>query len=355
MSTTPRHVRLPRTLDAAGFRLLNDWQRDFPVVPRPFAQIGAEVGMAEHDVIAAYRRFVDDGLVSRVGAVFAPCRLGASALAALAAPPGRLEEVAARISREPAINHNYQREHAYNLWFVVTAASPGGLREVVAGIERDTGCAVIVLPLEEEFHIDLGFDLKTGGRARRHACHALDAGAASPAAAVPMESACALPALERDLVTALQAGLPLVAEPFAALGARAGLSAGMAMELIERWLAEGLVRRFGVVVRHHELGLGANAMCVWDVPDEVVSGLGRRLAAEPAVTLCYRRRRALPGWPYNLFCMIHGSARGEVLAARDDLAARLGLDAHPHDVLFSCRRFKQTGACYLPPREAAHA
>ncbi|ENO83635.1 AsnC family transcriptional regulator, partial [Thauera phenylacetica B4P] len=98
-------------------------------------------------------------------------RLGASALAALAAPPERLEEVAARVTREPAINHNYQREHRYNLWFVVTAASRAQLDEVVAGIERDTGCAVIVLPLEEEFHIDLGFDLKAGAQGRRpHAC-----------------------------------------------------------------------------------------------------------------------------------------------------------------------------------------
>jgi len=354
MSAMPRNICLPRALDATGFRLLNDWQRDLPVVSRPFAQIGAAVGVTEDEVIAAYRRFIDDGLVSRVGAVFAPRRLGASALAALAAPRERLEEVAARVSREPAINHNYQREHAYNLWFVVTAASPEHLRGVVAGIERDTGCAVIVLPLEEEFHIDLGFDLKAGAQGRRHVCHAHDARIASVPGAVPMESACALPALERELITALQAGLPLVAEPFAALGARAGLTEGMTMELIERWLADGLIRRLGVVVRHHELGLEANAMCVWNVPDEIVSELGRRLAAEPAVTLCYRRRRALPGWPYNLFCMIHGSARNEVRAARDELAGRLGLDAYPHDVLFSCRRFKQTGACYLPAREGAH-
>ncbi|ENO82196.1 siroheme decarboxylase subunit beta, partial [Thauera linaloolentis] len=257
-------------------------------------------------------------------------RLGASALAALAAPSERLEAVAARVSREAAINHNYQREHRYNLWFVVTAASEHDLRGVVAGIERDTGCAVIVLPLEEEYHIDLGFDL--GAERRRPACHS-----AGPA---PLPGgACTLPEIERRLATVLQAGLPLVARPYAALGEQAGLAEGMAIELIERWLADGLVRRLGVVVRHHELGLGANAMCVWDIPDEQVADLGRRLAREPAVTLCYRRRRVLLGWPYNLFCMIHGHARDEVLAARDDIAARLGLDAAPHEVLFSCRRF----------------
>ncbi|HMZ28959.1 MAG TPA: Lrp/AsnC family transcriptional regulator [Thauera aminoaromatica] len=347
----PRQAILPAALDATGFRLLNEWQRDFPLEPRPFARIAQAVGAAEEDVISAYRDLSAQGLVSRVGAVFAPRRLGASALAALAAPPERLEEVAARVTREPAINHNYQREHRYNLWFVVTAASRAQLEEVVAGIERDTGCAVIVLPLEEEFHIDLGFDLKAGGEGRRpHAGARGD----EPIARGDAEGGCALPALERKLIGALQGGLVLDARPFATLAACVGLTEGEVIACIARWVDEGLIRRFGVVVRHHELGLEANAMCVWDVPDAEVSGLGRRLAQEAAVTLCYRRRRVLPGWPYNLFCMIHGSAREEVLAARADLAARLGLDRHPHAVLFSCRRFKQTGARYLDAKDLAH-
>lgn len=342
----PRAITLPGAVDATAFRLLNEWQRGFPCEPRPFVRIGETVGLHEDEVIATYRRLIGEGVVSRVGAVFAPRRLGASALAALAAPSARLEAIAARVSREAAINHNYQREHRYNLWFVVTAASEQHLREVVAGIENDTGCDVIVLPLEEEYHIDLGFDLGTGRR--RPAGH--------PSAAAPLpDGACTLPEIERRLAAALQAGLPLVARPYAALGEQAAVTEGMAIELIERWQADGLVRRLGVVVRHHELGLDANAMCVWDIPDEQVDELGRWLARESAVTLCYRRRRALPGWPYNLFCMIHGHARDEVLAARDDIAARLGLDAAPHDVLFSCRRFKQTGARYLPEQESIHA
>ncbi|MFT3757858.1 Lrp/AsnC family transcriptional regulator [Thauera sp.] len=341
----PRAITLPGAVDATAFRLLNEWQRGFPCELQPFARIGESVGLDETEVIAAYRRLIGEGVVSRVGAVFAPRRLGASALAALAAPPAQLETVAARVSREAAINHNYQREHHYNLWFVVTAASEQHLHEVVEGIERDTGCAVIVLPLEEEYHIDLGFDLGAEGQ-RRAACHS--AGSAPPAAARTLSD------IERRLATVLQAGLPLAPRPYAVLAEQAGIAEHMAIELIEGWLADGLVRRLGVVVRHHELGLGANAMCVWDIPDEQVSELGRRLAREPAVTLCYRRRRVLPGWSYNLFCMIHGHARDEVLAARDDIAARLGLDAAPHDVLFSCRRFKQTGARYLPEKEAAH-
>ncbi|SIQ76506.1 transcriptional regulator, AsnC family [Aromatoleum tolulyticum] len=334
---------------AAGsgtFRLLNEYQRAFPLVSRPFAAIAAECGLGEDEALDALRAWQASGVVSRVGAVFAPRRIGASALAALAAPAERLEEIAARVSGVAEVNHNYQREHAYNLWFVVTAASPGRLREIVAGIEHDTGCPVIVLPLEEEFHIDLGFDLAGGGAAR--AARQESVAPAQP----PAEEACALPGLERALMRALQEGLPLESRPFDALGRKAGISEGMVFELIERWLADGIVKRFGIVVRHHELGFRANAMCVWDVPDEEVSRLGRLLAAEPAVTLCYRRRRALPGWRYNLFCMIHGRSREAVSATRDDIAGRLGLDRWAHEVLFSCRRFKQQGACYLTDADA---
>ncbi|MCK2087622.1 Lrp/AsnC family transcriptional regulator [Thauera aromatica] len=351
----PRTLCLPATVDATAFRLLNEWQRDFPLEPRPFARIAEAVGEDEASVIAAYRRLKTQGLVSRVGAVFAPRRLGVSALAALAAPPDRLAAVAERVSREAAINHNYQREHCYNLWFVVTAASRAHLDEIVGGIERDTGCAVIVLPLEEEFHIDLGFDLKAQQANCGAGCAERRERRAQPA---PPDSPGGGPALsetERRLIATLQCGLMLEPQPFARLGAAAGLDESETLGHIRRWQAEGLIRRFGVVVRHHELGLEANAMCVWDIPDAEVSALGRRLAGEAAVTLCYRRRRSLPDWPYNLFCMIHGSARDEVLAEREELARRLGLDAYPHAVLFSCRRFKQTGAQYLGTKDLAHA
>lgn len=355
----PRQVVLPDSVDAVSFRLLNEWQRDFPLVSQPFAWIARRVGSTEADVMAAYQCLRAQGLVSRVGAVFAPRRLGASALAALAAPPQRLEEIAERVSSEPAINHNYQREHRFNLWFVITAASQAQLDAVVAGIERDTGCGVIVLPLEEEFHIDLGFDLKDGAGRREIRTSARLATGEEPIA-LPDGSVSrgntgrTLAPIERQLVAALQGGLALASRPFARLGESVGLDEAGTLACIERWVDEGLIRRFGVVVRHHELGLEANAMCVWDIPDDVVSALGRQLAAEPAVTLCYRRSRVQPGWPYNLFCMIHGSARDEVLAARADLAERLDLDRYPHAVLFSCRRFKQTGARYLTAKDVLH-
>ncbi len=159
--------------------------------------------------------------------------------------------------------------------------------------------------------------------------------------------------LDRRLLALLQDGLPLVPAPYAALGRRLGLDEAEVRARLAQLQAEGVISRFGLVVRHHELGYRANAMVVWDVPDDQVREAGRKLAALDFVTLCYRRPRRLPRWPYNLFCMIHGQDREEVLAQVAEAAALTGLEGVRREVLFSTRRFKQRGACYAAPAEAA--
>jgi DNA-binding Lrp family transcriptional regulator len=311
------------------FRLLNDWQRDFPIVARPFDQLGATVGADGTAVVATLRRLQARGAISRVGAVFAPRRVGASTLAALAAPAGQIEGIAAMVSARPEVNHNYQREHRYNLWFVATAADQAELATALAAIEAETGCDVISLPLEQEYHIDLGFDLQ--GPHQKHV-------------STPGTSGREPDATERRLIAVLQSGLELVPRPFARLAEGVGMSEEEVLARIAGWLDEGLIKRFGVVVRHHELGYRANAMVVFDVADGDVDRVGRQLAGEPGVTLCYRRRRCLPHWPYNLYCMVHGRSRAEALPVIERLSRLAGV---PGEALFSTRRFKQCGARYF--------
>ena len=153
-------------------------------------------------------------------------------------------------------------------------------------------------------------------------------------------------ATDRRLLAAIADGFPLVAEPYAAVGADVGLTEDEVIARLRRLCEAGVIRRLGVIVRHHELGFRANAMVAWDVPDAEADELGRRLAACDCVTLCYRRRRAPPGWPYNLFCMIHGRDRSVVERQIEQVAAAAALDRYPRAVLFSRRRFKQRGARY---------
>lgn len=148
------------------------------------------------------------------------------------------------------------------------------------------------------------------------------------------------------LIAAIQHGLPLVPRPYAVLAREIGCSETEVMSRLKRMLNDGTLKRLGVVVRHHELGYRANAMVVWDVPDDRVTEFGYRIAGFDFITLCYRRARHLPEWPYNLYAMIHGRNRHSVLQKIDDLIKTCGLDDFTHEVLFSQRRFKQRGARY---------
>lgn len=310
--------------------LLNAWQRDLPLVPRPYDALGAAHGLGGEQVRALLQGALDRGEASRVGAVFGVGAGGAGMLCALRVAPHELERVAALVNAEPGVNHNYAREHAWNLWFVATATDDARLQAGVDRIERATGLHALRLPMRRAYRIDLGFDLD-------------GAQADAPRKALP---AAPVSAALRPLAARLEQGLPLVERPFAALGAPLGLTEGEVIAALAGWCERGTLRRLGVVLRHHEFGISANAMTVFDLPDSEIDAAGERLAAQPGVTLCYRRERA-PGWPYTLYCMVHGRERGAVRAAIDRAVRAAGLADAAHEVLFSTRRFKQVGARYF--------
>lgn len=157
---------------------------------------------------------------------------------------------------------------------------------------------------------------------------------------------------QRRLLAAIEDGLPLVSRPYAVAAETAGLGEDALIDGLAELMENGIVGRLGLVVRHHELGYRANAMVVWDVPDLEVREVGRLMATFPCVTLCYRRPRRPPLWPYNLFCMVHGHDRGEVRALVANIAGDLGLEDMAREILFSRRRFKQRGARYGRPRRS---
>jgi DNA-binding Lrp family transcriptional regulator len=317
--------------------LLNDFQRDFPLVPAPFGVIAGRLGVSETEVLETLTQLQACGKVSRVGAVFRPHSIGSSTLAALSVPAKELDEVAQLVSSYAEVNHNYEREHHYNLWFVVTAANEARIREVLEEIERRTGYQPLHLPMLEDFHIDLGFDLSQP----HMGC---GKGTARRAPTLRRESQ---KSSETALIGAIQHGLPLVPRPFAEIGSSIGLPENEVIASLAHLVEHGAIKRMGVVVRHLELGYLANAMVVWDVPDDQVSALGHRIGSFDSVTLCYRRPRRLPAWRYNLFTMIHGRHRDEVLSLVDQLKEQCSLKNVAYEVLFSRRRFKQCGARYV--------
>ena len=141
--------------DTCDFSLLNDFQRDFPLVTEPWAAVGARIGCAADEVLARLTLLRDNGKISRVGPVFAPNRIGASTLAAMAVPVGDLPRVAAIVNAFAGVNHNYRREHALNMWFVLACTSPEEASKARARIEAETGLQVFAFPKEKEFFVEL--------------------------------------------------------------------------------------------------------------------------------------------------------------------------------------------------------
>ena len=158
-----------------------------------------------------------------------------------------------------------------------------------------------------------------------------------------------LSAEDRALIKIVQHGLPIVSRPYADIANRLGTTEQDVMQRLQKLISNGSIKRFGVVVRHRELGYKANGMVVWDVPDDRVSELGTCIGRFSYVTLSYRRPRRLPDWPYNLFTMVHGRNRDEVRQKVEKIVEACGLQDIEHAILFSTRRFKQRGASYTPP------
>jgi len=149
--------------------------------------------------------------------------------------------------------------------------------------------------------------------------------------------------IDRRIIKATQAGLPLLPDPYGEVAARLGLSRDEVLTRLRRMQALGIVRRNGVIPNHYALGYRANGMSVWDVPDDKVRQLGERVGALDFVSHCYHRPRHPPGWRYNLFAMVHGRERAEVEAKVAEIAALLDADCRAHAVLYSRRILKKTG------------
>lgn len=152
-----------------------------------------------------------------------------------------------------------------------------------------------------------------------------------------------LDALDRRLLHATQAGLPLVAEPYRAVAEMIGTNEAEVIARLERLLATGAIRRIGAVPNHYALGFTANGMSVWDIADDKIAEIGAAVGALDFVTHCYHRPRHLPVWPYNLFAMVHGRSRAEVEDKVARIAALIGDAARAHEILYSTRILKKTG------------
>ena len=329
------------SLDAVDERLVDGYQSGFPVTERPFDVVGAALGVSAAEVVERVQRLLDAGVLRRFGPVLNPPVIGASTLAAVKAPEDRFDEIADIVNEYRQVNHNYARDHEWNMWFVVTAATPERRAEILAEIEERTGCTVLDLPMLTDYYIDLEFPVVNADRFARESLGETDVEATT----IREGGTADLSTLDRRLLLTIQDGLPVTETPYADVADSIDASVEDVLASFEELLEAGCIKRVGCVVDHVATGFDANCMVVWDVPDDELDERGRAVGRLPYVTLCYHRpRRPELDWSFNLFTMVHGREASAVEAKIDELRAdHLPFD---HDRLPSTATLKQTGAQY---------
>jgi DNA-binding Lrp family transcriptional regulator len=319
-------------LDDLDRRILAMIQTRFPVAQAPYDVLSAELGLPANEILERVQRMREHGIIRRLGAVFDSRRLGyVSTLVAAKVSAADVQAMAEAVNRLPGVTHNYQRDHAWNLWFTMTAPSEDDLKKAILELRRQTGVNVIhSLPALAVY--------------KRQAVFDADEPAAASDATPADGSTAALDEAGKELVRQLQEDIPLTWEPFAAIAAQLGRPEADVIRQTQDWLAAGVIRRFGAVAAHRELGYAANGMAVFEVPDDRADAFGAALARRAGVTHCYRRA-TMPGWPYNLFAMVHGRTPEEV--RRLVAAAAREAGAGNYDILFSIHEFKKRSMRYF--------
>ncbi len=328
-------------LDAA---LLDAVQRCVPLTPQPFAALAQQVGIREADCLARLRRLKNEQRVIRqISAIFDTHALGyRSSLVACRIPPAHLETAAGIIGAHPGVSHNYERQHAFNLWYTVAVPpdSKLGLEGTVQRLHELSGAdSSRLLPTLKLFKIGVRLNVADDDALGKD-----DTPAGFTESDRAIASQYTLDDADRRMVAVLQQDLPLVEQPYADWAQQAGVSVTELLTAAERFLARKQMRRFSAVLRHRSAGMNANVMGVWAIdPDDAVR-VGEALAQFRCVSHCYLRP-TYSDWPFNIFTMIHARTRDEA----DRLLAELAAAARPRQqaALWSLREFKKVRVRYF--------
>jgi DNA-binding Lrp family transcriptional regulator len=312
---------------------INQYQGGFPVVEHPYSTVAANLGTDETTLIAAIEGLLSDSILSRFGPMYDAVGIGGGlTLAAMSVPEGKFAQVVEQINRRPEVAHNYRRQHALNMWFVIATETPALLQKTIAGIEQLTGLPVYNFPKIQTFYLGLWLALDDSGGVKTRSIEG-----------PTQQGGMKIDQLDRNIIQATQGGLALQSAPFSVVAKQCGCDTQTVMNRIQCMLDCGVIRRIGAVPNHYRLGLRSNGMSVWDVADNRLEALGEQVGKLDFVSHCYERPRHLPLWPYNLYAMVHGHDQVEVDYKVSRIAELLGSDCRQHEVLLSSRILKKSG------------
>ncbi len=326
-------------LDDLDRRLLNLMQGGFPIAPRPYEQVASLAGVPEAEVMSRVQRLLDKRIIRQVTPIFDTRALGySSMLVAAKVDPENPHRAAAVINEHPGVSHNYLRNHDFNLWFTIATEpdSQLGLQGTLDVLAREAGAeSVRQLPTLKLFKIRMDLEMEGGTQEL--------AGAVEAQEPIELE---AQPYDERDIaaIRALQGDMPVVSEPYAPAAAALGMPQQALLDHLSAMQERGLLRRVAAILFHRRAGFSANGMGVWQVPDEQIADIGRRMAAVRGISHCYQRP-TYADWPYSVFTMAHGRSKEECDAVLDAIAEKTGISERA--TLYSSTEFKKIRLLYF--------
>jgi len=316
-------------------QLLFQMQNAFPVTDRPFAVIADELGTSEATVLEMVRKLKDEAIIRQTSAIFDTKRLGyTSSLVAFKVPAEEIDRAAEIINAHPGVSHNYLRNHDYNIWFTMAVAPDSrlGLERTIAILQDLTGAEdAIILPTLKMFKIKVQMDT-TGQRAKKEKV------------AKAAHKAIELTDRHIAVIKELQKDIPVTPEPFKEAIERLDMDYDTFFAIAHELKDAGVMRRFATILNHRKAGFSANAMSVWAVPEADGERYGKMLAEFSAVSHCYLRP-TYPGWPYNLFAMVHARTQEACDTLIEEMAAETGLTEYSK--LYSTREFKKQRLVYF--------
>jgi DNA-binding Lrp family transcriptional regulator len=317
-------------------------QQGLPI--RPFGRLGQDLGLTAETLLEQVEALLADGTARRFGGVFDSRRMGMStALCAARIDLKKADEQLAELAADPHMTHCYERgshdevpelqgevdwDRVPNLWFTYGAiedsfaAGLARAREILAPAE------IHVLPAMRRFGVNVVF----GGDSR------------PPEDVEPVGELPPLSERELRVVRVLQGHCAPCLHFYDALAEQTGMPREELLQMVHRLVETGRLKRVALVLRHRQAGYRANAMCGWQVPDENMEEVGRRLAQYPWVSHCYERPFA-PGFPYNLYAMMHAHTWREFRTHYRTSVGELGLQGGI--LMCSLREFKKTSPVYV--------
>ena len=330
-------------MDMTDRKLLNLVQSSIPMVTRPYFKLGEDLGIGEQEVLDRLARLKHRNVLRQISAIFDTRRLGfKTTLVAMAYDPDKLNRGARQINRHPGVSHNYAREGSYyNLWFTLAVPPDHNLEATAQKMARDTqALSMRIMPTIRFFKIGVNFDMvNRKGSSYNFSPDGLEEGGAKD-----WNKPEAISESDKAAIRELQEDLPLVSRPFDAMAQRLGLTTAELFALVNEFQQRRLMRRFSAVLHHRRSGFSANAMIVWQVPEERSEEVGMIMAQHKSVTHCYERP-TFPDWPYTHFTMVHATSPEGCEEIEREISQTTGITNRR--VLYSTREYKKTRVRYF--------